>query len=72
MQLQINRNKQVIIRQTYGLLDYVGDVGGLIDGLYYLITFLLFPFWKFNYQSHMLTKLFRAGSNRQARKAEVS
>ena len=51
----------MIIRQAYGLLDYFGDIGGLIDGLYYLISMLVSPFWKFSVSSHMLSKLFRAG-----------
>ena len=47
--LQIDRYKQVTLRQTYGFLDYCGDIGGLIDGLYYLFAFLLTPIWKFKY-----------------------
>ena len=51
----------MIIRQTYGLLDYIGDIGGLIDALYYLVACILTPFLHFNYASAMLTRLFRAG-----------
>ena len=49
------------IRQSYALLDYVGDVGGLIDGLNYLFAFLFAPFWKFKFSTQMLTSLFRDG-----------
>ena len=52
--------KQMTVRQTYGLLDYFGDIGGLLDFLYYLVTFVLAPFWQYIYSSHMLTSLFRA------------
>ena len=31
----------VINRQAYGLLDYLGDIGGLIDALRYII-YLIF------------------------------
>ena len=62
----MDMNKQIIIRQTYGVLDYFGDIGGLIDGLYYLIAFICSPFWKYNYASHMLTKLFKDGADRKA------
>ena len=48
------------VRQTYGMLDYFGDIGGLLDFLYYMMTFILTPFWQFIYSSHMLTTLFRA------------
>ena len=31
-------------RQTYGLLEWIGDVGGLLDGLYIAGSFLVSPF----------------------------
>ena len=55
--------KQITVRQTYGLLDYFGDIGGLIDFFYFFVTFILTPVWQFVYSSHMLTSLFRAESN---------
>ena len=58
-QLSIAPMKQMTVRQTYGLLDYFGDIGGLLDFLYYLIVFVLAPFWQYIYSSHMLTSLFR-------------
>ena len=58
--------KQVTVRQTYGLLDYFGDIGGLIDFLYYIVAFVLHPLWQFFYSSHMLTSLFRAKPDNQA------
>ena len=61
MSLQLSREQTMIIRQAYGLLDYFGDIGGLIDGLYYLISMIVSPFWKFSLASHMLSKLFRDG-----------
>ena len=61
MSVQLNREQTMIIRQAYGLLDYFGDIGGLIDGLYYLISMFISPFLKFNVSSHMMSKLFRAG-----------
>ena len=57
--------KQVTVRQTYGLLDYFGDIGGLIDFLYYFVAFVLHPLWQFFYSSHMLTSLFRAKPDSQ-------
>ena len=53
----------MIIRQAYGLLDYFGDIGGLIDGLYYIISLIIQPYWKFTVSSYIMTKLFRAGPN---------
>ena len=60
------------IRQTYGLLDYFGDIGGLIDAIYYFIAFILSPFWQFKYSSYMLTRLFKAGPDHLVPKTETS
>ena len=43
--IMIDPMKQMTIRQTYGLLDYFGDIGGLIDFLYYFFAFILHPLW---------------------------
>ena len=63
--ITIDPMKQVTVRQTYGLLDYFGDIGGLIDFLYYIVAFVLHPLWQFFYSSHMLTSLFRAKPDSQ-------
>ena len=64
--IMLDPNKKVTVRQTYGLLDYFGDIGGLIDFLYYLGAFVLHPLWQFLYSSHMLSSLFRAKPDSQA------
>ena len=64
--IDIDPMKQKTVRQTYGLLDYFGDIGGLIDFLYYFVAFVLHPLWQFFYSSHMLTSLFRAKPDNQA------
>ena len=53
------------LRQTYGFLDYCGDIGGLIDGLHYLIALILSPIWKLKYSNFMLTRLFKSRPGRQ-------
>ena len=40
--------KSVYNRQTYSLLDWFGDMGGLYDGLYLLISIAFGPFFKFS------------------------
>ena len=57
--IMIDPVKQMTVRQTYGLLDYFGDIGGLVDFLYYFVAFILNPIWQFFYSSHMLISLFR-------------
>ena len=53
----------MINRQTYGILDFLGDIGGLIDAMKYIVAFLLSPYWNFKYASFMLTKVFRVESS---------
>ena len=65
MHLTIDPDRKNTIRHAYGLLDLCGDIGGLLDGLIYLISFTFSPFWRFSFRSHMLTKLFRAEPDRE-------
>ena len=37
----------VINRETYDLLSWLGDVGGLTDALLFICSFILAPFKKF-------------------------
>lgn len=46
-------------RSIYNLLDFIGDVGGLLDGLKLIGQFLLVPFTSFNLTSKLLSKLFK-------------
>ena len=42
-ELNLTMNLDVTIhnRKTYSLLDWLGDVGGLLDGLYLLVEFFI-------------------------------
>lgn len=46
-------------RQTYSILDWLGDIGGLYDSLFIILSFALSPVAAFKLQQTMLTKLFR-------------
>ena len=50
---------EVTERQTYNLLEYLGDIGGLFDALRYMGIFILGPFVSFSLQSKLLNSLFR-------------
>ena len=47
------------MRGTYDVLSFVGDVGGLADGLLMLINFILSPYTSFKLKSYLLSHLFR-------------
>ena len=36
-------------REVYGVLDYIGDVGGLVDGITYIVQALIYLFSLFGY-----------------------
>jgi len=46
-------------RQTYSLLDWLGDLGGLADALRYISWFLIVPFQAFHFRATILTTFFR-------------
>ena len=55
-----------INRETYNLLDFLGDVGGLNDGLFYAFKLVVGPFSALAYTSAIaasLTKLRRRSDN---------
>ena len=46
-------------RSVYNLLDYVGDVGGLMDGLKLFASILIAPISSYNFNFSLLTNLFK-------------
>ena len=42
----------------YNILDYVGDIGGLFDGLRMIASVLIAPFSDYNFITLLLSKLF--------------
>ena len=55
--MELRQYKIVIDRQTYSLLEWLGDVGGLYDGLDIMFRFLLGPFAIFNLNSELLARV---------------
>jgi len=52
-------DKLVVNRQTYSLLDWMGDLGGLFDALYIFCNFIVMPVSVFNLQATLMSRLFR-------------
>ena len=59
--IEFNLDQRIGItqRETYDLLSWLGDIGGLIDALKYAVQFLLAPYAAFNAKSTLLKSLFR-------------
>ena len=43
-EINYSPDQQITNRQTYSILDWLGDMGGLLDALYFLGKFLVVPF----------------------------
>jgi hypothetical protein len=52
-------DKLVINRETYSLLDWLGDLGGLMDALYVFSSILVAPISAFKMQAILMSKLIR-------------
>ena len=59
--IEINMSQDLTTwtRQTYSSLDYLGDLGGLLDALKFIFTIIIAPFLRFNLQRTLFSKLFR-------------
>ena len=53
--LELRPDYQIIERQTYHLLEWIGDVGGLFDGLVYIFKIIVKPFSLFAVQAEVLS-----------------
>ena len=59
VEFNLSLNQMVWTRQTYHLLDWLGDLGGLLDILYYIGRVLVEPIARFTLQSTLMVSLFR-------------
>ena len=46
--MQLSKNRLITNRQSYALLDYFGDIGGLIDFLQFFVGLVISPFLNYN------------------------
>ena len=46
-------------RQTYSVLDFLGDIGGLFEALQYMGTAIVAPFSSFTLKVSLMVSLFR-------------
>ena len=58
-EFNINLDRYQWSRQTYNILDWLGDCGGLFDALMYISKPLLAPFSAFAVQSLLYDTFFR-------------
>ena len=63
IEINFSPDREYVTRQTYGILDWFGDLGGLLDILYLLGAVLIYPVENFNLHSLLLSKMFRFRSS---------
>ena len=61
--IEFGPDLHVIERQTYSLLDWIGDVGGLLDGLRIVGSFLIAPIAAFSMRVELFTTAFKSKPN---------
>lgn len=49
----------IINRETYSLLDWLGDLGGLFDALFLIFSLIVAPVASFSMRATLLSKFFR-------------
>ena len=49
----------IINRETYSLLDWLGDLGGLVDALYIICMAIVSPIVSHKLRADLLSKVFR-------------
>ena len=54
----LSQDLNVVDRQTYNVLEWIGDIGGLLDGLKLLGQFLVGPASAFAIKAKLLTSFF--------------
>lgn len=59
LEVNFSQNLNTIYRQTYSILDWLGDVGGLYDAVLIIIHVATLPFSTFALRTQLLSSLFR-------------
>ena len=63
LEVNFSPHSKTINRQTYGLLDWLGDMGGLLDALLVIGAIFMTPFAQFALESKLLSSIFRFRSS---------
>ena len=72
LELVVGLDKVIINRESYSLLDYLGDLGGLIDALYYICYTIVAPVASFSMKATLLSKIFRFKPKKQFNPDELN
>ena len=73
--MYLNLDSEVTERESYSLLEWLGDIGGLLDALRYIGGFLVAPIASFSLSSDLLASIFKrkkyaASTQRSSKQSE--
>ena len=71
VRLNLSQEQTVTERSTYSLLEWIGDIGGLFDGLYLLASNLIAPIAAYTMRFELLSQTFKrisTGSSAEEKK----
>ena len=54
LEFNLDLRVRIINRQTYDILSWLGDLGGLVDALYYVTQALMIPYTSYALKSSLL------------------
>ena len=63
---ELRQYSTVIERETYSLLDWLGDVGGLAEALYLISLYFISPITAIIFNSNLLSLFFKIVKGREA------
>ena len=63
--IELGQNRVVSERATYGALEWIGDIGGLLDGLSIVGQVLAGPIASFSMRASLLSVIQNSSSNKE-------
>ena len=72
IEVNFSADQQRVNRQTYSLLDWLGDMGGLLDALYLIGMIVMSPFAEFALKTELLSSIFRFRGSEAALKLRTA
>ena len=59
MKIMLQHDEKVVRRQVYTLLDMLGDIGGLHDGIFFIVSFFITIYNGSKFEAALVLRLFR-------------
>ena len=71
VEVNFSPDQQLVTRQTYSILDWLGDMGGLLDALYLIGMIIMSPISNFALKTELLSSMFRYRGSEEGLKSRT-